>query len=561
MNYFSMRNLRSASVSVAALSFTAFPAVAQSVSVPNGWAKKVGPGVVVLTPKDLEAGQVYIVAVYDAQDLNGKSGEEWLRDRIASDTSVPGDVGQISTASRKDSVISCTCSYSTKNDPLAGICTAIERPNGRISLLRVIMSPNREFLTRYKTALNEISRDFASNNSSSEGGAAAGGGLMQQPGGKRGGPIVYGTYDVTYIYSADSSSKFKLDLYANGEWRKYGANIEERSGTFKYKPATGALDVDVLGNLYNSTYDDDTTFFFLTDRSGKPALYGENYYGVGTARTIGSYLGKAARPAPEAEKEAKERKEAEERRFKWVTAPGKGLKAGQIAGIIHDGRGEYQYSGYKFVEDVYLLLNDGTLYSNLRCAPSDLDLAASRKNEPNAWHRWKRQGGDVLVAWRDKPGAWKKLLGTFVTPASANEKLSGNFTTASAISTVGSVSTFHRGVVFTPDGRFQTSHSSMFSSSMSSNLATGTSVSAYADDDTAIVSGAPTVGAILPGGATVTNIQKRKKKPANTGTYLVSGYTLILHYDDGTVTRMPFFFWDNKKTHIWFGDETLSVEH
>ena len=59
----------------------------------------------------------------------------------------------------------------------------------------------------------------------------------------------------------------------------------------------------------------------------------------------------------------------------------------------------------------------------------------------------------------------------------------------------------------------------------------------------------------------MTHIQKRKKKPANTGTYQVNGYTLTLHYDDGTTVRMPFFFWDNKKTHIWFGDETMSIEH
>jgi hypothetical protein len=96
---------------------------------------------------------------------------------------------------------------------------------------------------------------------------------------------------------------------------------------------------------------------------------------------------------------------------------------------------------------------------------------------------------------------------------------------------------------------------------MSSNLATGTSVSAYADDDTAIVGAAPIVGAIAPGAATVTNVQKRKKKPANAGTYQVNGYTLTLRYDDGKVVRMPFFFWNSKKTHIWFGDETMSLEH
>lgn len=558
MTPFSTRGLRIAPWIFLTIILTAISAIAQTVSTPSGWTRKDGSGVVVLMPGDLEAGQVYVVAVYDAVDLDGKSGEEWLKDRIASDTSVPGKVGQISAVSRQGSVLSCNCTYSTKHGPLTGICTAIEQPGGRISLLRIITSPNNEFLTRYKPALNEISRDFAASSAVSQ---ASGNGLRLPSGAKAGGPLVSGTYDVTYTFDSGRSFKFKLDLYANGEWRKYGYNIEEKNGTFEYKPATGALDVDVVSDLYNSTYDDDNSFHFLTDRDGKPILYGENDYGVGTARIVGSYLGKTTRPAPEAEKEARERKEEEDRRFKWVTAPGMGLKLNQIAGIVHDGRGEYQFTGYQFVEDVYLLLNDGTLYANLRCAPSDLDVAASRKNEPKAWGRWKRQGSDVLVAWRDKPGTWQKLSGTFVTPAAANEKLSGSFTTSSAITTVGSVSTFHRGVTFTPNGRFQTSHSSLSTSSMSSDLATGTSVSAYADDDTAIVGAAPVVGAIAPGAATVTNVQKRKKKPANAGTYQVNGYTLTLHYDDGKVVRMPFFFWNSKKTHIWFGDETMSLEH
>ncbi|BDI28639.1 hypothetical protein CCAX7_006900 [Capsulimonas corticalis] len=265
----------------------------------------------------------------------------------------------------------------------------------------------------------------------------------------------------------------------------------------------------------------------------------------------------AATP-PAARKLAKQQRPPEDQRFRWVAAPGKGLTPAKIEGIVHEGHGETQIGGYAFVESATLLLKDGTCYSGMQCAPADLDVAASRLHEPGAWGRWRRQGKSLQARW--KGNVWSPLVGEFVVPARAGERLLGNFTTGSAINIAGNISTFHRGIEFLPGGRFHTSRSSLFTSGVTSNLATGTSISAYSDDNGSVVGAAPAAGAIMPGSAAVSNIKKRNPNGANEGVYQLSGYTLTLRYDNGEVTRLPFFFWDAKRDYIWVGTETFNLD-
>ena len=492
---------------------------------------------------------------FPAADLEGQPLEAWLEKSIRREDPAlasPFPSGEIKHSS--ENVCSYSHVYTTPIGPVIAIYTAVLQKGGQAYLMRVLTTPDKSVTSRYSQAMSQMMQSYLKAASlQSEQSVSAASGLE-----KRGGKLVVGRYEVRINRGENYKDNFEIELYPNGEWRMIRDGRENKTSTFRYNPATGALDLDVIMDLYNSDYDSDTYFFFGKDAQGKPTMYGENDYGVGVARTLARYLGPATRPSPAAAKEAADRREAEERRFKWVAAPGKGLAPAKIEGITHDGHNETVIGGMAFVETVTLLLKDGTCYSGLRCAPADLDVAASRLHEPGEWGRWRRQGGKLQARWRNNN--WTDLVGSFVVPARPGEHLAGDFTTGSAINIAGNVSTFHRGISFSRDGRFQTSHSSLQTTGIASNLATGTSISAYSDDNGSIVSAAPVVGAIAPGSATVSSIKKRKPGGANVGTYQLDGYTITLRYDSGEVVRQPFFFWDAKKDYIWVGTESFDLE-
>ncbi|OLV16146.1 hypothetical protein BOO71_0012853 [Deinococcus marmoris] len=59
------------------------------------------------------------------------------------------------------------------------------------------------------------------------------------------------------------------------------------------------------------------------------------------------------------------------------------MQMAQIDSIYHDGYLAVTPLGTQSQEDTLLLLKDGTVYSGLQVSPADLDVAASRKNEPD----------------------------------------------------------------------------------------------------------------------------------------------------------------------------------
>lgn len=223
------------------------------------------------------------------------------------------------------------------------------------------------------------------------------------------------------------------------------------------------------------------------------------------------------------------------------TAPNAGLSMDQIEGMYQSTELRYNPMNmlYDPDESVYLVLTDGWLYDNLRLTPHDLDVAASRRLEPQHWHRWRRAGDGIEMQEHDEygrpDGEWKRLKAT-PRPTIGNRRLSGVFQDVSSATAGipgggGAFSMSTRSFTFRADGRFSwTALNQMYASS---SVGTGPGGST-------IVAGGATVG---PGGSSASSVGGGEDQ----GTYTIDGYTLQLRTNAGRVLRWFIFSWDSGK--------------
>jgi hypothetical protein len=189
-------------------------------------------------------------------------------------------------------------------------------------------------------------------------------------------------------------------------------------------------------------------------------------------------------------------------------------------------------------------------------APEDMDVAASKKNEPEAWGRWRKSGNTYEFAWRAAPRKFEALTNTSVViPAKQNERIQGTWTGASSYSMPGGAGSWRNwGVTLTADGRFEKFRSGGAGSGQMGELSgSGVTTGAVYDDEgsVSVVSG-PNFG----GGS---SSKSEKTKADRSGTYKLSGYALELRYDNGAVVRLPFFWNDAKRDMVWFEGSMLSA--
>jgi len=223
----------------------------------------------------------------------------------------------------------------------------------------------------------------------------------------------------------------------------------------------------------------------------------------------------------------------------YVAAPGKGVRADQLRGVIHDfGRlerkkvwvndswmlvPEYKGSG------VYMVFNDGWAYKRPSVAPADLDVAASRRVEPNKWVRWE----DVKL---HAPTSMMPPLkrGTRIDISVKNASVSS--------SSRRSVSTSLNYLTLTSDGRFETAANTTSSrqQAIDSTMAPS-SISIRSSDKDGTFSSLH--GTYDTGGGTLTQSTRQTGSKGNhSGTYFIDGNTIELRYDNGTITRAVFGF-------------------
>ena len=246
----------------------------------------------------------------------------------------------------------------------------------------------------------------------------------------------------------------------------------------------------------------------------------------------------------------------EDQSFKWITKPGKGVQMAQIDSIYHHGYIKLVGMGSTFQEDVVLLLKDGWSYHGLQVPPADLDVAASRKNEPGEWFKWKRQGQKVLEQ-DPNSGKWEEIAGFKVLPAAPNERIKITVETSSSVSfgLAGSFSSFHT-LIFNKDGTFERSGMSIGGSGSAqaqggvSVGSTNTSGKDGCSSDTSV-----SASGVAGGSSSQSDCGKE-----NQGHYKLNGYTAEFQDANGKTQRLLFFFWDEDKTDLFIGDTTFSEE-
>lgn len=205
------------------------------------------------------------------------------------------------------------------------------------------------------------------------------------------------------------------------------------------------------------------------------------------------------------------------------TIPEKGLRSQEINGILIHLEYNTAPDGKMIrVYKPYLVLNDGSIYSEPVISPYSLDVAQSKLKEPKRWGTWKLKNNSFMVDWtaRNETEKWFKNW-FWATPSQKDEKLEGSFMTVNSVENDALKSTEKddgsKFIAFNNSGQFT------LSSSPHNN-----------------------------GNATVPASEFAKRNEA--GTYTLNDYSLELHFNNGTVIRRIFYFYLQGKTHFGIGN-------
>ena len=524
---------------------------AHAVDTPDGWQTRRDNLMTHYTPDNI-GDRIFMVSVLDPLPDDGKDEVAWLT--MMADKLAPnyGEVLQRGEAGAGRGIATAIYRVSIAGKPVTIIFTAVPAGVGNMRLIQLLSEKDPALLRNHMDTVKRLISAYYAEGDSAETSATATAQAAEKPaattqGGPKpvtsnskesdallaglkrdnmtiGGALTYGDYDCAV--QMDKGMKYTLSLYDNGQYRITGDGSSD--GEYQYSPS-GYINVNDDVFLYNHT----STFghgvrelaFYFTDHD-KPGLYGQNI--ANNIIVVCAYSGAAKGPSPA--QEAVDRAEAA--RFKWVTAPGQGVQAKDIEAVLFHGEAEYFGTDITFVETQYLLLKDGWAYDKLRVPPADLDVAASRKNEPKLWHKWRKNGKDYEI---EKDGAWKKLPGHPVRGAKADETLNRNYTYSASGGDYYGGNALFKTLKFKPDGTFD---SSGYGSTHANSNGLGQI------NSEGIGNGA------ISHGASSSN---------DRGRYKLDGYTIEMTQPDGTTARQLFFFWADDK-NISIGGATYSSE-
>jgi hypothetical protein len=199
----------------------------------------------------------------------------------------------------------------------------------------------------------------------------------------------------------------------------------------------------------------------------------------------------------------------------------KGLRSQEINGIlIHLEYNTTPDGKMVRIYKPYLVLNDGSIYSEPVVSPYSLDVVQSKQKEPKRWGTWKLKNNSFMVEWtaRNETEKWFKNW-FWATPSQKEEKLEGSFMTVNGIDNDALKSydkaAGSRYIAFNNSGQF--------------TLTTGNSTN-----------------------VAVSASEFNKKNEA--GTYTLNDYSIELRFNNGTVIRRIFYFYLQGKTHFGVGN-------
>jgi hypothetical protein len=248
-----------------------------------------------------------------------------------------------------------------------------------------------------------------------------------------------------------------------------------------------------------------------------------------------------------------------------MTAPGRGLAAKDLAAVVLHGEGNYS-NGTSWDEDVRYLLRDGSYYARTEMPPDQLDVAASRRLEPQHWGRWRATARGYEMQAQDDDGRplgdWQPVKHQAMQPWPAGATLSGRYSRSrfdGSLVLGGRSST--RGIRFSPDGRFERSYHALSSSGTLAATLNNTVISgsAHGDGKGSSRSGGGTVGT---GTGTVGAVSSAREDDgaSRRGRYEFDGYAITLVYDDGRRERLLSFPTRDARRGVYVGDGSFDLD-
>ncbi len=545
----------------------ASPATSTSVQASNqplsAWTTQQGADdSTIYTPPDLRAGEVYRATLSDTLRLKGRTIEEFLREYAGP---VGKKAGELSAPLQvKPTYLRATATgtiVGTGGAPLPVFLLGVTADGINIRVMRIAYGSDA-LLGRYKAVMKELA-DGMSARAERE----AGRNLVQVPERvsqhlKPGGEIKPGVYVGKQFEAQALKHRLRLHLYKDGSYQfksdddtafvtRWGNEVGK--GERGYDRNSGQLYLGSEFNMNNDTRSPTEDYcFYGLNSEGQPAIIArEGNYGTPINTSLvwsGPIPNPPVPPKPTdeqlreiAKKKKAEADKAEAERYKWVTAPGKGIQTAQIQTILAGTEG----FGDSMTYTLYLLLKDGTVRKDLPVAPDEMNVVLSRRNEPKEWGKWRKTKDGFQVSWAGK--TWEELPGFAVVPASAGQKVDGYYGWAST-SGAGTmfVSSISWGTRYGINGRFEDSSSSL--SVITSADASAPGMVSRSDDDGSSVMGAG------PGYALGGDSTKKSTLSDRAGTYSINGYTITFRYENGRIVRRPFFFMDEKHENLWDGN-------
>ena len=183
---------------------------------------------------------------------------------------------------------------------------------------------------------------------------------------------------------------------------------------------------------------------------------------------------------------------------------------------------EYQtgVGGYLYVVyQPYLMFGDGDVYRNLATSVDRLDVAASKKSEPDEWGTWSASDGEVKLVWNDGDSeTWEKDEWYTTQTAKKGELIAGSYSSISGGGDTafgGDVITFSSANIAFDGDRFTYEKT---------GGGTSRDVTAYSSQDRA-------------------------------GTYALDGDTITLRFNNGSVETKFFYFYPDSKDVFGIGDD------
>ena len=540
------------SIAVVLIGLACSAAQAQSDPLPAGWleSKDTKKNAIEYSKQDDTSGS--IVKIYPVAPLKQRTADEWLRDKLTTSKAPKGTWLDDLSITRSNVNIAYGHRSFKQQDGRQGRLDAIVSTFDQVFVrlgvsVYIPTNDNGPLMKESVAVLSSRFRQFVGHDVKEQKfGSSIEATPPEVPGIKQGDvDIKPGLYVGSIIGSNNKLiGTREIILYDNGEYEflhKKGAH-----GKYVYSKANGRFQME--GEFRNSDDYEDFSIYGIDEQSNVYTIYAEEAGGFGNvvSRLVWSSL--PDRLPPSIREEQERLKEEEDKRYKFTTEPGQGIKESDIEAVLYTWQLLVTGLGTnRFKMEPYLLMKDGRVLDNIPVAPFILDEAKSRSREPDRWGWWKRKNDKFVFAWTKNKNKFARPSGTqgLASPVPTGTKLEGTWGQAGSYTTGAATVVSSRGVTFTKDGRFKTSFSTM----------TGVDGEQLGGDGhTAILSsdeGSVSVASVGPL-SSASRSDSQKSEDNRNGSYEFDGYNLTLQYDNGQVLQKLTFTMGEDYKELWF---------